>query len=256
MKKITFLMLCMITSGFAQLKTTGAVEFLPLLSGEVSLDNSTSTATITLNGPSDRWFALTFGSFGKPGAMNAGNDVVYYNGTTLVDATHNGQGIAPSPDAVNNWVVVSNTISSSVRTIVATRSFVGGPSDYIFNYGNTTIDLAASHADFPIMETLQYHGSNRDNKQNVSFVELSVEDYSIRAAVISPNPSNGDFTVKSKSPISSVSIYTNTGKFVKTVEAASGSDSAEVHISGLSSGVYLIELRNDTDRTWKKIIVN
>ncbi|HEU0136253.1 MAG TPA: T9SS type A sorting domain-containing protein [Flavobacterium sp.] len=256
MQKTTILLLLLTATMSAQQKTTGEVDFLTLLWGQVVLDNSTSTATLTLNGPADRWFALTFGSFGKPGAMSPGNDVVYYNGTTLVDATHNGQGIAPTPDAVNNWTVVSNTVSSSIRTLIATRNFAGDATDYTFNFANTNIDLAAAHADSPIMTQLQYHGTNRENVQNVPFTSLGVEDFSLRSSQVFPNPSTGDFVIKSKSPLATVSVYTNTGAFVKTIEADQGSDQTEINVSGLAAGIYLIELKNDSERTWKKVIVN
>ena len=66
--------------GFSQQKSTGDVVFLAKLSANLTLDNSNATATLTIKGPSDRWFAITFGSFGDPGAMDAGNDLVYWNG--------------------------------------------------------------------------------------------------------------------------------------------------------------------------------
>jgi hypothetical protein len=53
-----------------------------------------------------------------------------------------------------------------------------------------------------------------------------------------------------------LSIYTLTGAFVKSIEVENAADNAEVNITGLQSGVYLIELQNDTEKSWKKIIVN
>lgn len=48
------------------------------------LDNSNSTATLTLVGPNNKWFALSFGDFNQ--GMNSGVDIVYFNGTSLIDA--------------------------------------------------------------------------------------------------------------------------------------------------------------------------
>ncbi len=64
MKKITlFLFTFLTTMSFAQQKTTGMIDFSSNYSGTLLLDNNTSTVTLTLSGPNDRWFALQFGSF-------------------------------------------------------------------------------------------------------------------------------------------------------------------------------------------------
>lgn len=251
---ITFLILVMGTIGFSQQKTTGTVFLLTKLSVNLTLNNSTSTATLTIKGPSDRWFAITFGNFGDPGAMDSGNDVVYYNGTTLVDATHDGQGNTPINDAVNNWTVTSNTVLSGIRTIVATRPFVAEPSDYTFNYSDNSINLAGSH-DSGTSTTLQYHGSNRFNAGSVAMTSLGLDDFTLSTAQIYPNPSTGRFVVKTKSHLEKINIYTQTGTFVKTVEAKEASGSIEVNIDVVPTGVYLIQLVNGKDKIWKKIMV-
>ena len=163
----------------AQSKTTGVVNLLPAsgpipgTTAELVLNNSTTTATLTLTGPSDRWFALQFGTFPtggpNPGGMAPGQDLVYFNGTTLVDAVHNGVGSTPSNDAVNNWTVTSNTVSGSTRTIVATRAFnTGDTNDYTFVYSNADIDFAFSRSQTAAYG-LAYHGSNRGYQLNKPF---------------------------------------------------------------------------------------
>jgi hypothetical protein len=84
---------------------------------------------------------------------------------------------------------------------------------------------------------------------------LGVEDFSLAATYIYPNPSNGNFVVKTKSALESINIYTQTGAFVKTIKVISQS-SAEVNVQGLSTGIYLLELKNSNDKSWKKIIVH
>lgn len=250
---ITFLILVMGVTGFSQQKTTSTVDLLTNLSVNLVLNNSNSTATMTIKGPSDRWFAITFGNFG--GAMDSGNDLVYYNGSTLVDASHSGQGSTPIDDAVNNWTVTSNTILSGKRTIVATRNFVGEPSDYTFNFSNTSINLAGAHADSAISSSLQYHGSNRYNAGSVSFSSLGIDDFSLNATQIYPNPTTGDFFVKTKTFLEKINIYSQTGSFIKSIETKNSNENVEVSISGMQTGVYLIELVNENEKTWKKIIV-
>ena len=155
----------------AQSKTTGTVNLLSGMTAELMLNNSTTTATLTLTGPSDRWFALQFGIFPgtSGGGMASGQDVVYYNGTTLVDAVHNGVGATPTTDAVNNWTVTSNTVSGSTRTIVATRAFnTGDTNDHTFVYSDVNIDFAFSRSQ-SASYGLAYHGPNRGYQLNRPF---------------------------------------------------------------------------------------
>lgn len=256
MKKIiTFLlaMLCLIS--YSQQKSTGEVDFISGLSAELKLDNGTSLVTLTINGPADRWFAVTFGGFGDPGAMTSGNDLVYYNGT-FVDATHNGQGNPPTPDAVNNWTVVSNTAVGGTRTIVATRPFVAETTDYTFSFSNTAVSLAGATADGAIL-SLGYHGTNRFNAGSIGLTTLGLDDFSLdSSSAIYPNPSNGNFTVKTKTGLSKINVYSQSGAFLRTIDVNDNSNNVEVNIEGLQSGVYLIELQNNKEKSWKKVVIN
>ncbi len=252
MKKITLLFLLPLL-GFAQSKVTNPVSIAGV-TAVITLDNTTQVATLNLQGPSDRWFACQFGQFS--GGMEAGADVVYYNGTVLVDATHNGIGIAPSTDAQNNWTVTQNTVASGTRTIIATRPFNSPDSaDYDFVYSDFTMGIAVARSNTAVY-SLAYHGAaNRIVDTAVGFT-LGVEDFSLNATQISPNPSNGEFMVKTKTTLEKINIYTQTGAFVKTINVEAGSDNVEVKINGLSTGIYMMELVNENEKSWKKIIVN
>lgn len=243
---------------FAQQKTTGVLNFINDYTGVLLLDNNTSTATLTLAGPNDRWFAFQFGAF--EGGMENGADVVYWNNTTLVDARHNGVGVAPSADPTNNWVLISNQNNVPElgrRTIVFSRPFSTGDSnDYTFNFANNNIDIAWAKfgsASF----SLAYHGaSNRGVLLDTPLTTLGVEDFSLNASKVSPNPSKGDFTIQTKTFLNKVNIYTQTGAFVKSIEVENGNENVDINITGLQTGVYLVELVNDTQKSWKKVIVN
>ncbi|WP_396190951.1 T9SS type A sorting domain-containing protein [Flavobacterium sp.] len=252
--KITLLLTLLSLGAFAQSKSTGTLTFVTGLSANITLNSANSTATLVLTGPSDRWFACKFGSFTT--GMQSGPDVVYWNGTGFFDATQNGSG--PSNDVNQNWTVTSNVLNGSSRTITATRAFSTGDSnDFTFVYANTTIDIAAAHGDSNSF-TLAYHGFANKNK----FIDtpintaLALNKFSLNNAQVYPNPSNGDFNIKSETIITKVNVYTQTGAFVKTVEVENNADNAAININGLSTGVYLIELVNDTEKSWKKIIVN
>ncbi|MGL2965681.1 T9SS type A sorting domain-containing protein [Flavobacterium sp. XGLA_31] len=251
MKKITLLLLLPFL-GMAQSKITNVVSVTGA-SATMLLNNDTQTATLTLSGPSDRWMACQFGIFS--GGMEAGADVVYYNGTTLVDATHNGIGIAPSADAQNNWTVTSNTVASGVRTVVATRAFNSpDAADFDFDYFADTIGIAVAHGNSASF-SLAYHGSNnRIVNTSVPFTTLGVEDRTLQSASISPNPSKGNFVIQTKTTLEQVSVYTLTGNFVKTIKA-DDTNASKINVEGLSTGVYLLELQNEAQKVWKKVIV-
>lgn len=256
-KKITLLFIFVVSFLNAQQKSTGVVTLGTDMTAELTLDNGTSLATVTLSGPNDRWFALQFGSF--TGGMQAGADLVYWNGSILVDARHNGIGITPTNDVTNNWTLVSNTNNSpsaGLRTIVYSRPFsTGDANDFTFNYANTNIDLAlAKHqiADF----TLAYHGGgNRIVMLDTSLTVLGLEDFSLKASTLYPNPSTGNFTIATKTYLNTVNVYNINGAFIKTFKVDDTSENVEFNISGLPVGVYLLELKNDTEKTWKKVII-
>lgn len=251
MKKITLLLLFPFLS-VAQSKITDPVTVTGT-TATILLNNNTQVATLTLVGPSDRWLACQFGSF--QGGMESGADVVYFNGTTLVDAKHNGIGQAPTADTQNDWSVSSNTVSVGVRTIVATRVFNSADvTDFDFDYFADTIGIAVAHGNTASF-SLAYHGAtNRIVNTSVSYTTLGVENISLEAASIYPNPSKGNFSIISKTKIEQISIYTITGTFIKSLKTVD-EEAAQISIDGLSKGVYLIELAGVSHKTWKKVII-
>jgi hypothetical protein len=138
------------------------------MTAKIELNSTTSIATLTFTGPSDRWFALQIGSFASGGGMQEGTDVVYWNGTTLVDASQNGIGSPPSPDAVNDWTS-SNTVSGTTRTIIATRAFsTGSAEDFTFVYSDINIDFAWAKGS-TATNTLISHGNTRGYSLNNAY---------------------------------------------------------------------------------------
>lgn len=227
MKKITLLLLLPVF-GFSQSKVSNTVS-VSNSNVTILLNNTTQIATLTLIGPSDRWLAAQFGSFS--GGMEAGSDVVYFNGTNLIDATHGGIGVAPTADTQNNWSVSTNSVTLGVRTIVATRPFNSpDATDYDFNYADNTIGIALAQGNSASF-SLAYHGAaNRISDTAVPFTTLGVEDFSLNASQIYPNPTTGDFAVQSKTSLTQVNIYTQTGAFVKTITVDDTDSLSLIHI--------------------------
>lgn len=252
-KLLFYYLLLSIVGLQAQTKSTGTVNLLAGMTAKLDLNNTTSIATLTLSGPADRWFALQIGSFTNGQGMEDGQDVVYYNGTTLVDAVHNGIGIAPTQD-VNDWTVLSNTVNSGIRIIVASRVFnTGSPNDYVFVYTDTNIDFAFSKMS-TASYTLAYHGaSNRGYLLNVSFPVLGTEnpEQQSKAIVLYPNPTSSSFSITSDNEIQMVRIYDMYGKLVSSYNNPYG----QITISNLSAGSYFVEIRtNENIVSIKKII--
>ena len=61
--------------------------------------------------------------------------------------------------------------------------------------------------------------------------------------------------IKTKTGLDKIDVYTQTGAFVKTIEVKSTTET-EVNVEGLSTGVYLIQLQNSTEKSWKKVLIN
>lgn len=255
-KKITLLFILIAGFANAQQKSTGNVALGTNMTANMTLNSATSTVTLTLVGPNDRWFALAFGSFTS--GMAAGNDLVYWNNVTLVDAKQDGVGSFPIDDATNNWTLVTNTNNAPAagqRTLVYTRPFSTGDSnDYTFNFADNTLDLAlAKH------QTASFSMSNHGSSNRVVVLDnsmtLGLEDFSLNSSTVYPNPSNGNFTITTKTFLKSVDIYNINGALIKSYKVADSSENVEFNITDLPSGVYLLELKNDTDKTWKKVII-
>lgn len=256
-KPVVILLLLLSSLGFSQQKSTGLVTLNSLMSASINLNNTTSTVTLTLSGPNDRWFALQFGSFANGDGMLAGTDVVYWNNATLVDARQNGVGVTPSIDATNNWTLVANTNnspSSGLRTIVYTRPFnTGDANDYVFNYANSSIDFAWSRGNTAGF-SLAYHGGNRGYAIDTPFATLGVDDFSLRSTIVYPNPSSGNFTLVSKVPLISIAVYTQTGSFITRFNASNYDNT--IDLSDVGTGVYLLELSDGQSVFWKKVLVD
>ena len=155
----------------AQSFTTGVVNLssTPGLAMSVKLDIG-SNVTMTLVGPSGRWFALGFGA----GNMEAETDVVgVHSAGTLssFDAKLIGYA-APVADALQNWTITSNQVVSGVRTIVATRPLdTGDANDYTFSAEEGTLSLIWARGSSNSF-SYGYHGSSNRGVVNATFTPL------------------------------------------------------------------------------------
>lgn len=101
MKK-SILTLMLLTAGMfsnAQTKSTGVVTMGSQMSLKIDLDQTTSTVTMTITGPSTKWFAV--GLNATTMSTNTPIDCISY-GTALLDRYLNGGHNAPVSDTTNN----------------------------------------------------------------------------------------------------------------------------------------------------------
>ena len=126
--------------------------------------------------------------------------------------------------------------------------------DYTFLNDSSSIPIIYAEGS---TTTLAYHSTNPHAAQTLTRTVLGVPDFSLNASSIYPNPSKGDFTVITKTNLKMINIYSQTGVFITSIKVdATDSKNLEVNAKGLSKGIYLIELQNESDKTWKKVIID
>jgi hypothetical protein len=215
----------------------------------VKIDTNPTTVTLTMTGPNTVWLGLGFGGLG----MASVSDMFIWSSSANRDYTPSGTLSTPSADAAaaQSWTIVSDAVVGTVRTVVATRPLVS-PGDYTFLNDASTIPIIYAQGS---SSTFGYHGNAPHASTSLTRSILGVEDFTLNATVIFPNPSNGVFTVSTKTALEKIVVYSQTGAVVKTINVNS-IEATEVNVKGLQAGVYFLELNNSSEKSWKKIIVN
>lgn len=231
----------------AQTKSSGIITLNSLMTLKIDKNSTTSTVTITLTGPTDRWFGIGFNAT----TMANGTDCLYYL-TSLVDSKITGQS-TPTTDSTNEWSVSSNTTSGTTRTLVLTRNFVGGTGDYTFVYNDSSLNIIWAYG---TGLNLTQHSTVGRGSTALGFT-LGTEDFASLAKItIAPNPSNGIFTISKNSQmsISKISIYDTNAKLLKVIDTELNFEDITFDLSKFSKGVYFVEISNDTDKVVQKIV--
>lgn len=245
-KLLLIVALAMGFSSFAQF-STGTVTLTTGMT--LKIDTNSTTVTLTLTGPSNTWLGVGFGgSF-----MSTVSDMFIWNSTANRDYTPTGGYGTPFPDTggSQSWTIVTDNVVSGVRTVVATRNLVSS-GDYTFTNSASSIPIIFALSNTTVLS--QHTGVHTST--TLTRTALDVEDFSLNASAVYPNPSTGNFKVKSKTTLDRINIYSQTGAFMKTVEGDLGANELEINAEELPKGVYLIELQNASEKSWKKIIIN
>jgi Secretion system C-terminal sorting domain len=259
----------MITTSFSQMKTSGDIILTPDLTVKIDLNQTTNLATLTTKSKDGNWFGVGFSNStftpgsGMPPSIDC---VVLRTPTTLSDSRTRTTGrgnpdIDTAPES-ENWMVTSNTVTSDIRTIVATRPFSTlDVNDYVFDFNASTVNLIWAHTapGSTAPATVQYHETNRGYAVANFSTTLGTDDFATLGAIeVLPNPSkNGMFSVSRNNlvSISKIKIFDTTAKLLKSQDVSRTNQSENVDLTGMAKGIYFMELSNDNDKTVKKIII-
>lgn len=252
MKKsyLLFAMFTMINISFAQQKET-PLTAIGTMNVRININQGNSLVTITLVGPSNKWFALGLGTT----SMSVNKDVITY-GTTLLDQYFTTSGhVAPTTDPTNNLTLVSNTVVGMNRTLVITRPLITGDAkDYDFVY--TISSMSIVWAVGPSTTVTSQHATFGSKSLTFSTV-LGTEDFTTLDKIsVFPNPSNGIFSISKNNltTINKIKVFDTNAKLLKEIATDSNFNNT-IDISELSKGIYFMEISNDADQIVKKIII-
>ena len=246
MKKVTFILTLLMTAyGFAQSVSTGQV---PLTTGcTVQFDVTSTEVTMTMVLPENDWLAVALDATGM-GSTN--KDVIVYDSSGLQDRYLNGQ-VTPPTDGTSNqdWTQSSNTVTSGVRTIVATRDLNTGDSkDYVFTTtNNTALPLLWARGN----GTLGYHGTN---KGSVASTLDSAEIAAMTEFEVYPNPADLELNVEFPASIqkATVAVYSVLGTVV--FQAEMDQWNSKINTSEWSAGVFIMNISTPDFSQTKRII--
>jgi len=247
------------TTAFAQngeVRTSGQVSLINDLSVELSLDEE--NVTVTLIGPSDRWFAVGFNAQG----MVAGTDVIFYadgsDGTGPYDAHLVGQN-APVEDDTQNWEVLENNADGNFRTVVATRPLdTGDGDDYVFNFEAPTLTIIYAHGS-SASTGLGFHVGNRGSAVLEFESTVSTADGPSLAEGITlfPNPAVNEINIAVNGSIAleTVRIFDINARQIKAIRTGLTGERVSISVDDLPAGVYFAEINTRNDRAVKRFVV-
>jgi len=246
MKKITFILTLLISSyGFAQTVSTGQVA---LTSGcTVQFDVTSTEVTMTMVLPENDWLAVALDAT----AMGSTNkDVVVYDSSGLQDRYLYGQVTPPSDGASNqDWTQSSNTVTSGVRTVVATRDLnTSDTKDYVFTTtNNTALALLWARG----AGTFGYHGGNKGSAASTlgtATIALAPE------FDVYPNPADLELNVEFPASIqkATIAVYSVLGTLV--FQAEMDQWNSKINTSEWSAGVFIMNINTPDFSQTKRII--
>jgi hypothetical protein len=252
MKKITLILSLLISAyGFAQNTSTGVVTLNANAGFTVQFDvnGTTDIVTMTMVGPSNVWLAVALNTTGGNSMGAGGEDVILYDSTGLKDRNLTGAQNAPNVDASQDWTQSSNTVTSGVRTIVATRDLdTNDSNDYVFTTtNNSALPLLWAYGSGT---NLAYHAS-----RGATASTLSTETIALTPEFnIYPNPVTNELSVEFPSAVTqaTISVYSVLGTLVYS--STMDQWNSKINTSEWNTGVYLMNINAANFSQTKRII--
>ncbi len=255
MKKITiqiFGFICLIsTLSFSQgTYTSGLVNIVQDLDGQIDINTSTNIVTLTLIGPDAGWLAIAFDAF----AAHDGADLVMFDGANLQDRVFTTSFGEPDVDTGGqNWTVTSDTPAGvGFRTVVATRARdTSDPDDYVFSATPTTLDIiGAYNSSFAL-------NNKHDEKgfATLNFLLLGIDEVNQINFSMAPNPATTHLKVVLPSSLknASIEIFDMLARKIHDGQIINTHFSL-IDVSNWSSGVYLVKVSNGLSTQTKRLV--
>ena len=253
MKKITlqlFSFLCLFTTlTFGQTYTSGLVNIVGSLDGQIDINTSTNIVTLTLLGPDNGWLSLGFDSQGHDN-----KDVVMFDGANLVDRTFTSSKGEPTSDPVgtHDWTVTMNTTNAGARTVVATRARVSSDTgDYDFSATPTTLNVVGGYENnFNLINKHTTKGTT-----TLNFSLLGLDDYNQISFSMSPNPATANLKIVLPSHLtnSSIEIFDMLARKIFDGKMLNTHFSI-IDVSTWNNGVYLVKVSNGFSTQTKRFV--
>lgn len=236
MKKITLLLLLLVSITLQAQISSGTITFTAGYTGQIDIDET--NVTLTLVGNEDNYLAVGFDGNG----MTAGGDIVSFDSTGFNDRVFQGIGIVPLLDT-QDWTLVSNEVEGSTRTLVATRPLVGtDTNDFEFSPNQESLNLVWSRGS---SLNFQNHGSQNRGSTFISFTLGVNGNVDAKMVSLYPVPAK-DFVTVSLQNIATentnLSIYSITGE--KVYSTTVDHKSMIVNTSDFANGVYVLKVEN------------
>ena len=249
MKKITFIITLLITSlAFAQNVSTGVVNLTSDFTVQFDVNGSTNQVTMTMVGPSTVWLGVALNTASGNSMGSGGEDVIIYSNGGLSDRNLTGAFVAPNVDASQDWTESSNTVTSGVRTIVATRALnTGDSNDYVFTTSSTTLPLLWAKGS---SLNLAYHGSRGGATPSLGTSDVAL----IPEFDVYPNPTHRELNVQFPASIqkANIAVYSVLGTLVFQSEMDQWN--SKINTSEWSTGVFIMNISTPEFSQTKRII--
>jgi len=249
MKKITFILTFLMASyGFAQNVSTGVVTLTPGFSVQFDVNGTTDKVTMTMVGPSDVWLGVALNTNSGNSMGNGGEDVILYDSTGLKDRNFTGGTNAPNVDTSQDWTESSNTVTSGVRTIVATRALNTGDSkDYVFPTTASSLPMLWAMGNNTLI--LGTHASRGGAAATLGTSTIALPEFNVH-----PNPTVKELNVQFPASIkeANISVYSVLGTLI--FQSYMDKFNTKINTSEWNTGVYLMNISTSQFSQTKRII--